>query len=118
MKHALIIEDNLVICSELSRRLESLGFRSFDHVWTEEDAFAVANKRPPDLVLVGYHLESVDSIKVARQISQELDVPVLLITTTLRGSLRQLNKQMKLEGPYTIAQLSDAVNTAQNEQAA
>ncbi|MEH6758666.1 MAG: hypothetical protein V7676_14305 [Parasphingorhabdus sp.] len=42
MSHALIIEQNTVVGSALSRRLSDMGFDSSDHVWTEEDTVAIA----------------------------------------------------------------------------
>jgi|TARA_R110000822_G_scaffold17368_2_gene58657 DNA-binding response OmpR family regulator len=82
MSHILIIEQNVVIGSEFSKRLCDLGFDSFDHVLTGKDAVVIAKMRPPDLVLIGDSPESGDVLGAARQICETYDTPVLIVAAS------------------------------------
>ena len=53
IRHALIIDDNMVISNAIQKYLESAGFDSFDKAWTEAQALAAANQRSPDLIVIG-----------------------------------------------------------------
>ncbi len=115
MPQALIIEANMVVGCELSKRLAELGFDNLDHVWTEEDAVAMAVRHPPDLVVVGDEIDEGDGVSAARRICATRDVPVLLVT---RDSLRvceRLTQGAVLDGPYSFSKLPEAVCTAQND---
>jgi|GEM_PF-1282462 len=112
MSHALIIEQNMVIGSALSKRLSDLGFDSFDHVWTEEDAIEIADMRPPDLILVGDSLETGDTIEAARRICRKRDVPVLLVTADSSRAIQRLSQGALLDGPFAFSQMTEAVDMA------
>ncbi len=116
MTHVLIIEDNMILGCELSRRLTGLGFDSFDHVWNEEDAIAVANMRPPDLLLVGDSLVSGDPLAAARKICAQHDVPALLITGDSFKTMQNLPEGALLQGPYAIGEMGDAIHAAQTSE--
>ncbi len=118
MSHVLIIEDNRILGCELSRRLAGMGFDSFDHVWNEEDAIAVANMRPPDLLLVGDSLESGDPLTAARKICARHDVPALLITGDSLKMMQNLPEGAFLQGPYAIGEMDDAIHVAQKSEKA
>ncbi|MDD3799030.1 MAG: hypothetical protein PHE36_07615 [Novosphingobium sp.] len=80
MSHALIIEDNMIVGRAIQSRLEALGFRSFDHSWTEEQAVEAASCRKPDLLVVGDTLEIGSRMSAARRISAHGSIPVLIVT--------------------------------------
>lgn len=112
MKHALIIEDNMVVGKALEERLAALGFRSFDHAWTEDDAVASARARRPDLVLVGDDVERGSGIEAARRICSERHVPVLLVTGDSLRARRELPEGASLSGPFLLRDLDEAVGSA------
>lgn len=112
MSHALIIEQNILIGKELSERLKNLGFDSFDHVWTEEDAVAIADIRKPDLVLVGDNLEAGDAIEAARRISQKHDIPILLVTSNSFHIKQRMTEGAVLEGPFAFNKIPEAFQVA------
>ena len=58
MNHALIVDDNMAIGRAIKNRLAALGFDSFDHVWSEDQAIAAAASHAPDLVVLGDHVAS------------------------------------------------------------
>jgi len=112
MNHALIIEQNMVVGSELSKRLFDLGFDSFDHVWTEDDAVAIAEIRPPDLVLIGDSLESGDAVGAARRICEKHDVPVLMVTADSVRVKQRLVDGAILDGPFAFSKFPESIKAA------
>jgi len=112
MSHALIIEQNMIVGRALSNRLYNMGFDSFDHAWTEEDAIAIAKMRPPDLILVGDGLESGDAVEAARRICEIRDVPVLMVTADSFQAKRRLASGAVLSGPFAFSKFSEAVEAA------
>ncbi|WP_417622479.1 hypothetical protein [Parasphingorhabdus sp.] len=118
MKHVLIIEGNMAIGSILTKHLSKLGFDSFDHVWTEEDAVAIADARLPDLLLVGDGLDSGDPVEAARKICVKYNVPALLVTTDPLRARERLNDGAILEGPFAFSNIPAAVKAAAAEHPA
>ena len=112
MSHALIIEQNMVVGNALSNRLSDLGFDSFDHVWTEDDAVAIAEMRPPDLILVGDSLESGDAVGAARRICEKHDVPVLMVTADSVRAKKRLMDGAVIDGPFAFSKFPEAIEAA------
>ena len=115
MSHALIIEQNMVVGNELSKRLSDLGFDSFDHVWTEDDAVAIAEMRPPDLILVGDSLESGDAVGAARRICEKHDVPVLMVTADSVRAKKRLMDGAVIDGPFAFSKFPEAIEAAKEK---
>ncbi len=86
VKHALIIEDDLLVSIEIEERLARLGFNSFEKVWTEDDAVAAALRRRPDLVMVGGTIAAGSAMRAARRIVDRLDVPAMVATSAWRSA--------------------------------
>lgn len=112
MNHALIIDENMIVSRAIQSRLEGLGFTSFDHTWTEEQAVAAASRRAPNLVVIGDELESGSALGAARRISRELAVPVLMVTGDPIRAERRLAKVEAFEGPFLLNQIEEAVSAA------
>lgn len=112
MSHALIIELNMVVGNALSKRLSDLGFDSFDHVWTEDDAVAIAEMRPPDLILVGDSLETGDAVEAARRICEKHDVPVLMVTADSVRAKKRLMDGAVIDGPFAFSKFPEAIEAA------
>jgi len=112
MSHALIIEQNMIIGSELWKRLSSLGFDSFDHVWTEEDAVTIAGLRAPDLILVGDKLQAGDAVEAARRICESREVPVLMVTADSIRTKERLSNGAVLDGPFAFSKIPGAIKAA------
>ncbi|WP_417594254.1 hypothetical protein [Parasphingorhabdus sp.] len=101
-----------MIGEELSEHLKNLGFDSFDHVFTEEDAVAIADMRKPDLVLVGDNIEAGDSIEAARRISQKHEIPMLLVTSDSFHIKQRMTEGAILEGPFAFSKIPEAFQVA------
>lgn len=112
MRHALIIDDNMIVSSEVENRLCRLGYTSFEHAWTEDLAVAAAARRFPDLVIVGDNVETGSAINAARRISTERDVPVLLVTGDMFKAKSQLRQADSFSGPFGLGDIGHAVMLA------
>lgn len=118
MKHALIIDDNMIVSRAIQSRLEGLGFASFDHAWTEDQALAAARRYAPNLVVIGDKIESGTTLNVARLISNELAVPVLMVTGDPVRAEKCIAKVNTFEGPFLLNQIEEAVNAACKDSSA
>ena len=112
MPHALIIEDNMAISAGVRDRLAELGFDSFEQSWTEEQAIAAADRRHPDLVVVGDTLIAGSPIEAARRIAQKIDVTMLAVTADARALARRLPPSNTLHGTYPVKEIEAAVDDA------
>jgi len=112
MPHALIIDDNMIVTRAIEQRLSQLGFRSFDHAWTEDQAFKAAGKRKPDLVVVGDRIASGSPIAAAEQLCTQYDAPALLVTARDKSRQGQLPEGASLIGPFPLSRLEAAVECA------
>ena len=106
MPHALIIDDNLLVSNVLKERLAPLGFDSFESSWTEDEAVTAAERRIPDLVVVGDAVEAGCPVNAARRISERHDVPVLMVTANA-ASLRNLSGRREDARPLPAQQPPD-----------
>jgi len=112
MCHALILDDNMIISRAIENRLLSLGFHSFDHAWTEEQAVAAAELHTPDLVVLGDSIEAGSALSAARRITTHCSVPVLLITADPYRLRQGCPKDVSLDGPFLLNEIETAVELA------
>jgi len=112
MTHALIIDDNMIVSRAIEQRLTQLGFRSFDHAWTEDQAFEAAAQRRPDLVVIGDTIASGSPLATAEQLCTRYDAPALLVTARTGNLQSQLPERASLAGPFPLSQLEAAVECA------
>ncbi len=115
MARILIVDDDRLILTGLADGLENHGYH-VDKAATGEDAVALADASPPDLVLMDICLPGMSGIEAARLIQEKIGVPVIFLSaydsedlvriTVALGSLTYLVK------PITIKQLVPAIETA------
>jgi len=115
MPQALIIEGNMAIGCELSKRLADLGFDSLDHAFTEDEAVVMAERHPPDLVVVGDEVDEGDGVNAARRICEARHAPVLLVSRDSRRVCEYLAAGAILEGPYAFSKLPEVARAAQSQ---
>jgi PAS domain S-box-containing protein len=78
----MIVEDEGLIAPDLGERLETLGYRICGMVASGSEAIARAAHERPDLVLMGIVPEgAMDGTEAARRIEDELNIPVVYITS-------------------------------------
>lgn len=112
MNHALIIDDNMIVSRAIQNRLMGLGFTSFDHTWTGDQAIAAATRRTPNLVVIGDETDSVSALGAARRIASEGAVPVLMVTGDPANARSRLSKAGGFDGPFLLNQVEEAVAIA------
>ncbi len=112
MCHALIVEDNLIVSRAIEDRLTLVGFDSFDHAWTEDQAVAAAASRSPSLVVMGDSLEAGTVLGAARRIAQHGEVPIVMVTADRARLQRQLPDDAAIDGPFPLSEIEAAVELA------
>ena len=115
MARILIVDDDRLILTGLADGLENHGYH-VDKAATGEDAVALADATPPDLVLMDICLPGMSGIEAARLIQEKINVPVIFLSAydsaevvQVAVALGTLNYLVK---PITIKQLVPAIETA------
>ena len=81
LPRALIVEDEALIAEELRERLSRLGFSIIATVDSADEGVTIATRERPDLVLMDIRLKGEkDGVDAAREIRQQVDLPVVYIT--------------------------------------
>ena len=111
MGHALIIDDNMIVSRAIQSCLETLGFVSFDHAWTEAQAVAAASERLPDLIIIGDEVETGSALGAAKQITAVLNVPVLMVTGDPYRAGKPLERASAFQGPFLLNQMKEALQS-------
>lgn len=77
----LIAEDESIVAIDLRTRLEAHGYEVVKHVLTGSAAIEQTVLLKPDIVLMDIHLkDGIDGIEAARQIREQLPIPVIFLT--------------------------------------
>jgi CheY-like chemotaxis protein len=80
-RHALIIEDEIVIALEIEDLLRDLGFASFDIAESPAEALACAHRRKPDLITADYRIVGGTGLEAADAITAFMGpIPVVFVT--------------------------------------
>ncbi|RVQ69595.1 response regulator [Croceicoccus ponticola] len=112
MGHALIIDDDIAIRRAMQKYLEPLGFESFDHTWTRQQALAAADRRLPDIIVIGDAMEEISALDAVQRISAEASIPVLLVSRKPIRAPNIIQRASSCEGPFRMDQIDTAVNVA------
>ena len=77
----MVVEDERVVALDIRSQLRSMGYTVPPPVSRGEDAVSAVSTLGPDLVLMDIHLKGeMDGIQAAKQIREELNVPVVFLT--------------------------------------
>jgi DNA-binding LytR/AlgR family response regulator len=94
----LIVEDEILVATDIQESLESLGYNVQDAVDTGLKAIAAVEKELPDLVLMDINLKGeMTGIEAAKIINQKHDVPIIYLTAN--ADIDTVNKA-KVALPY------------------
>ncbi len=78
----LIVEDEAIIAADLDRRVRSLGYETVGITDSGHGACDRAARQRPDLILMDIVLKGeMDGIQATRWIREELDIPVIYLTS-------------------------------------
>jgi len=90
----LIVEDEAVVSLDLARRLEKMGYEVVGRVGSGEDAIALVEQTPPDLILMDINLQGdLDGIETAERLHENFSIPVVYLTAYAGESTLQRAKQ-------------------------
>lgn len=113
----MVVEDDRVVARDIQQHLVGMGFTVTGLAARRDDAVALARDTRPDLVLMDIRLEGdTDGIEAARQIGEELRIPVIFLTayadeqTLRRASLAE--PYAYLVKPFEESQLRTAIELA------
>ena len=82
-KHILVVDDDTLLRRSLSLHLEQAGYRTTT-AESAEDALAVAERDPPDLILLDIGLPGMDGLEAVRHFQKDVHVPVIFVSARRR----------------------------------
>lgn len=112
--HALIIEDQLAIASQVEEMLRELGYTSFHFADREGIAVAMAEERCPDLITADHRLTDGSGIKAVQTICEKRAIPVIIIAadTGLEVDVGSVPDAVLLPKPFRETDFRQAVGDA------
>ncbi len=77
----LVVEDEMIIAAKISMQLTNLGYEVTAILPRGEEAIQHVQENKPDIVLLDINLKGkIDGIETAKQIQQQLNIPVIYLT--------------------------------------
>jgi len=118
----LIVEDETLIAEELRERLSRIGFSVIAAVDSAEEGIEIATREVPDVVLMDIRLKGKkDGVEAAREIRQQVDVPIVYLTAYSDSVTLDRVKQGEPCGyvlkPFHERELQEAIELATRRQA-
>mgnify|MGYP001091629434 CR=1 FL=1 len=111
-RHALIIEDEILIAYEVQDALARLGFDSFDMASSPGEALAYATAHRPNLITADMRIEDGTGLDAVRAIKAAMgEIPVVYVTANA-DMLRDEGAAAVVEKPIAWPQLAAACNRA------
>ena len=109
-RHALIIEDEVLIAFEVQGVLEDLGFDSFDIADSPAAALACAQAHRPALITADMRIINGTGLEAVHLIQAALGpIPVVFVTANA-DMLREEAAPVVVEKPIAWPKLADACN--------
>jgi len=106
-RHALIIEDEILIAMEVEALLTEQGFATFDIAESPQDALDCALRHPPDLITADYRIVGGTGVEAVTAILARLGpIPVVYVT----GNADQLGARTRavVDKPISPHRLAEA----------
>ncbi len=113
----LIVEDEIVVASEIKLRLEALGYGVTGIVNNGRDAIQQAELQDPDIILMDITLKGkMDGLEATREIDKKYGIPVIFITAhtdrTTLDSAREASSHGIFTKPFSDVELEAAIQQA------
>ena len=112
MKHALIIEDRMVIALMIEDELAEFGYASAAIATSQKSAIELAEERCPDLITADDSLENGSGIAAVRHICRDQQIPVVFITGEPQHIQEAVPGAVILDKPFTHSGLARAIGLA------
>jgi len=117
MSKILVVEDEAIILLQLEEILNTIGYTVAGLAASGEDAIEKARRLKPDLVLMDIVMPgNMDGIEAAKIINEELDIPVVFVTSYADDTIIEKAKSVKPYG-YIVKPFNELVIKATIEVA-
>jgi DNA-binding response OmpR family regulator len=110
---ALIVEPHVLTSFMIEDALKDAGFSSVSLATSEEEAVAMAEANPPDLVTVALRLRSGSGISALQQIRCKADPDVVFITRRVAEVQIEEPDAVIVRKPFLASHLRPAIAEAQ-----
>ena len=112
MVRILVVDDNAAVRYHLRLLLEQQGtWQVCDEAQTGREALQlVAEKNPPDMILLDFQMPDLNGLDVARQITKLLpEIPILMVTSYLSKQLAEEARRVGIRGACAKSDVSSIV---------
>jgi CheY-like chemotaxis protein/DNA-binding PadR family transcriptional regulator len=117
MSKILVVEDEAIILLQLEEILHTIGYVVAGLAASGEDAIEKARRLKPDLVLMDIVMPGkINGIEAAKIINEELDIPVVFVTSYADDTIIEKAKSVKPYG-YIVKPFNELVIKATIEVA-
>ena len=117
MSDVLIVDDEAIITMQLEERLTAMGYSVVGMAASGEEAISKAKAARPDLILMDIVMPGkINGIEAAQLITDELDIPVVFVTSYADDTIIEKAKHVKPYGyivkPFDELGLKAAIEVA------
>ncbi len=117
MSNILVVDDEAIISMQLEERLTTMGYPVAGMAASGEDAVDRARRLLPDLVLMDIVMPGkMNGIEAAKIITEELDIPVVFVTSYADDAIIQKAKSVRPYGyivkPFNELEIKAAIEVA------
>jgi len=119
----LVVDDEAIITMQLEERLHAMGYTVAGMAASGEDAIEKARRLSPDLILMDIVMPGrLNGIEAARTIIDEMDIPVVFVTSYADDAIIEKAKQVRPYGyivkPFNELEIKAAIEVALFRKAA
>jgi CheY-like chemotaxis protein/DNA-binding PadR family transcriptional regulator len=117
MSKILVVDDEAIITMQLEERLSAMGYTVAGMAASGEDAVDKARRVRPDLVLMDIVMPGkMNGIEAAKIVTQELDIPVVFVTSYADDAIIEKAKSVRPYGyivkPFNELEIKAAIEVA------
>jgi len=117
MAKILVVDDEAIITMQLEERLSAMGYTVAGMAASGEDAITKARRIHPDLILMDIVMPGkMNGIEAAKIISEELDIPVVFVTSYADDAIIEKAKSVRPYGyivkPFNELEIKAAIEVA------
>jgi CheY-like chemotaxis protein/DNA-binding PadR family transcriptional regulator len=117
MSKILVVDDEAIITMQLEERLSAMGYTVAGMAASGEDAVDKARRIRPDLILMDIVMPGkMNGIEAAKIITQELDIPVVFVTSYADDVIIEKAKSVRPYGyivkPFNELEIKAAIEVA------
>jgi len=123
MAKILVVDDEAIITMQLEERLHAMGYTVAGMAASGEDAIEKARRLSPDLILMDIVMPGrLNGIEAAQVITNELEIPVVFVTSYADDAIIEKAKQVRPYGyivkPFNELEIKAAIEVALFRKAA